>query len=132
LQRLAGDRLQLRIKRRADREPAFVKRVVAIAANQFAPDFLGKVLRGEQVGAGLARNVTPRGCAFASAPSSADIAVLDHAVDHPVAAFDRAFGMAEGMIIVGRLRKRCKIGGFGDGQLVDRFVEIGQRSPAMP
>jgi hypothetical protein len=37
--------------------------------------------------------------------------------------------MAEGVIIVGRLRKRCKIGGLGDGQLVDRLVEIGQRSP---
>ena len=56
-----------------------------------------------------------------------DEAVGRHLVDHPVAPLERTLVLAERMIIVRRLRQRGEIGGFRDGQLVDRLVEISER-----
>jgi hypothetical protein len=57
-----------------------------------------------------------------------DVAVLDHAVDDPVAALDEPASVAAERMIVGRtLRQRGEIGGLGDCQFGHRLVEIGER-----
>jgi hypothetical protein len=127
VQCLARQCLKLRIKRGADRQSALVQRVIAVAVDHFAAHFLGEILRSEKIGPTAARNDVERLGLGLSAVLKADIAVLDHTVDHPVAALDRAFGVPERMIIVRRLGKGRKIGGLRDGQLIDRFVEIGER-----
>src|SRR6476660_10011408 len=56
-----------------------------------------------------------------------DEAVLDHAVDHPVAALDRPLWKAERVVVARRLGKRGEIGAISDGEFVERFVPIGLR-----
>ncbi len=56
-----------------------------------------------------------------------DIAILDHAVDDPVAALDGAFALLEGMIIIRRLGQRGEIGGLGHRQFMHRLAIIVQR-----
>ena len=56
-----------------------------------------------------------------------DIAVIGHAIDDPVAALDGGLLLAEGMIVVGRLRQSREIRHLGDRQLVHRLAEIVQR-----
>ena len=48
-----------------------------------------------------------------------DVAVLDHAVDHPVAALDGGFRAAERMIVRRSLRQGGEIGGLGNRQFGD-------------
>jgi hypothetical protein len=97
-------------------KPALVKRVIAVAVDHFAAHFLGEILGSEKIGSTAARNDVERLGLGLSAILCADIAVLDHTVDHPVAALNRALGVAERMIIVRRLWQGRKIGGLRDGQ----------------
>ena len=54
-------------------------------------------------------------------------AVLDDAVDDPVAAGDGPIVELEGIVIARRLGKGCKIGAVGERQFVQRLVPIGLR-----
>ncbi len=56
-----------------------------------------------------------------------DEALFLHAGDHPVAARQRALAVAVGVIIVRALGQRREIGGLGDGQFVERLVEVVER-----
>ena len=94
LQRLAGDQLQLRIERGAHRQAALVERVLAVAGDDLAAHFLGEIFAGEQVGAGAARLDAERLGLGLLAFLARDVAVVDHLVDHPVAALDRAVGVS--------------------------------------
>ncbi len=53
--------------------------------------------------------------------------VLDHAIDHVVAAFDGAVALPIGIKIAGSLGQRREIGRFRHGQLMHGLVEIDQR-----
>ena len=69
------------------------------------------------------RHVEGRGAGFGGlAPR--DVALLLHARDHPVAPRNGAVMEAVGMVVVGALGKGREIGGFRDGQFVQRLVEI--------
>ena len=127
LQRLAGRDLDARVERGAHRKATFVKRVVAVALDDLAADFFGEVIRGEEIGAAVARGHAERLGFRLRAVALGDVAVLHHAVDDPVAALDGRFGAAEGMVVRRPLRQGCEIGGLGDGQLGDGLVEIGER-----
>lgn len=127
LQRLTGRDLQTRIERGANRQAALIERVVAVFLNDLPADFLGEEIGGEEMRAAAARVDTERLLLGFFAVGLGDVAVLDHAVDHPVAAFDGGFGLAERMVVGRSLRERCEIGGLGNGKLGYRLVEIGQR-----
>ncbi len=127
LHRLAGDELHLRVERRAHRQAALVKRVLAVARDDLAADFLGEVFAGEEVGAVAARLDAERLSLRLVGFLARDVAVLDHLVDDPVAALDRSLGVAERMVVRRRLGQRREVCGLSDGQLVDRFVVVGQR-----
>lgn len=55
LQRLAGIKLQLRVERRANGKPAFVKRVLSIAGDDVAADLFGEILAGKEIGSTATR-----------------------------------------------------------------------------
>ncbi len=127
MQRLAGEHLQLRIERGADREAALVKLLAPVHVDQVAPHLLGEEFGGEEVVAARARGYDERAVLRSLPVGGADVAVLDHAVDHPVPALDRAILMAEGIIVLRRFRQRREIGRLADGQLVDGLVEVVER-----
>ena len=56
-----------------------------------------------------------------------DVAVLQHAIEHPVAPLDRAVVMARRIIVVGRLGKRPEKGALGDVEISQRLAEIVER-----
>ena len=56
-----------------------------------------------------------------------DPAVFQQAVDHVIAALDRAVAVAHRMQRRGCLGQRRQIGGLRDREFVHRFVEIDQR-----
>src|SRR5262249_32442616 len=56
-----------------------------------------------------------------------DVAVLHHAIDHPVAALNCSLRKAERVVVARRLGKSGKIGAVGDGKLGQRLVTIGLR-----
>ena len=51
--------------------------------------------------------------------------VVGHAIQHPVAADLGGLGVAERVVVVGRLGQHGEEGGLGQGQLVERLVEVG-------
>ncbi len=116
-QRLVGDRLQLRIDRGADRQPAGVEALFAIALQQVAADLFGEIIGVHHLGLvapaqlhrlGLGRLVF----------LGRDEALIQHPVQHIVAPGE---GSA---VAAGCLGQCCEIGGFRDRQLVQRLVEI--------
>ncbi len=127
LERLAGRDLDARVERGAHRKAALIKGVVAVALDDLAADLLGEIFRGEEMGAALTRRHAERLRLGFRAVGLADIAVLDHAVDHPVAALERGVRVAEGMVVRGALRQGGEVGGLGDRQFRHRLVEIGER-----
>ena len=127
-QRLARHDLQLRIERGADRQAALVELLLAEHLGELAADLLGEIVGGEEVRQRAPRASTPSGSALAVlAFLGGDVAVLDHAVDHPVAALDGALRVAERVVVVRRLGQRGEIGRLGERQLVHRLVEIVER-----
>ena len=76
----------------------------------------------------VGRGVTASGSFFDFlAVLALEVIVLDHAVEHVVAALDRALALAERVIVVRPLRQRGEIGGFRRRQLMHRLVEVEQR-----
>ena len=136
-QRLARQALQVGIERGADGQAAVdaavagagalgaaVEPVLAELVGQRAPHFLGEVvgridLRAERADVDLER-LGLGGLRLLRR----DVAVLGHLVDDPVAP-DRGFlGLAEGMIVVGRLGQRGEIGGLLDRQVRQLLAEV--------
>ena len=127
-ERLAGHRLHLRIERGADRQAALVELLLAVALGDLAADLLGEVAGGDGVRARSTRGLTVSGSFLRLVGLLAlDVAVLDHAIDDPVAALERRLLLAERMVVVRRLRQRRQVGGLGERQLMDRLAEIVQR-----
>ena len=125
--RLAGQRLQFRIERGANRQTALVQLLLAIAIVDFATHFLGEILAGEDMRTGGTRGDRERRLLFLLAVVSLDVSVLDHAIDDVIAPLGRALALTERMQRRRRLRQRCKIGGFRHRQLMHRLVEIQKR-----
>ena len=124
---LARHHLQLWIERGPDRQSAFVEFLFAIAFEDVATDFLGKIFTGEDM-----RSVGPVGddqriLAGLVGLGLLDPAVFQQAIDHVVAAFDGAVAVAHRMQRARRLRHRRQIGRFRDREVVHRLVEIDQR-----
>ena len=88
-QSLARDLLQARVERRAHREAAAIELVLAEDVDDVAAHFLGEEFRRGEPRAGLAHLHAERLGLGLLAVLLGDEAVLDHAVDHPVAALDR-------------------------------------------
>ena len=112
---------------RANRKTALIEFLFAVTIAEFAADLLGEKAGGECVGRQHPRiDAELLGLGFL-AVLARDVAVLDHAVDDPIAPLDRPFVLQERMIIVRRLRQGGEIGGLRDRQLMHRLVEIVQR-----
>lgn len=126
LKRLARLHLDLRIERGANRKAAFKKRLLAVFLDDLAADFLGEIVRREDMRAATAQIDAKRLLLCVLGIADRDVAVLGHAVDHPVAAFQRSLLAADRMVVGRALRQRCEIGGFRNRQFRDRFVEIGE------
>ena len=124
---LSRDLLQARIERRAHGEAAAIEFVLAEEIDDVATHFLGEELRRGEPSAGLAHLHAERLGLCLFGVLFGDKAVLDHAVDHPVAAGDGALRKAERIIVTRRLGQRGEIGAVGDRQLVQRLVPIGLR-----
>ncbi len=124
---LARQHLHLRIERGAHREPALVELLLSVIFEQVAANLLGEVFGGEDVGAGRPHRDVERLLLGLLAGVGGNEAVLDHAIDHVVAARDRFVAVAERIVVVRALGQRGEIGRLGDRQLVHRLVEIEQR-----
>ncbi len=127
LQRLARGDLHLRIERGAHGKPAFEQRVLAVFLDDLPAHFLGEVIRREEMRPAATHADAERLLLGFLAIGMRHIAVLDHAIDDPVAPLQGGSLAAERMVIGRPLRQRGEIGGFGNGQFGDRLVEIGQR-----
>ena len=88
-QSLAGDLLQPGVERRAHREAAAIELVLTEDVDDVAAHFLGEEFRCGESRASLAHLHAERLGLGRLALLLGDEAVLDHAVDHPVAALDR-------------------------------------------
>ena len=124
---LARFHLNFRVERGAHRQAAFVQLLLAVALEDVAADFLGKIFAGEDVRAVGAIGHDQRILARLVGVGLLDPAVFQQAVDHIVAALDRAVMVADRMQRCRRLRQRGQVGGFRDREFVDRLVEIDQR-----
>ena len=124
---LARQHLHLGIERGAHGEPALVELLLPVILEDVAPHLLGEIFGRESVGSGRPHGDAERLLLGFVAGFGGDVAVLDHAVDHVVAARDRLVAAAERIVIVRTLGQRGEVGGLGDRQLVDRLVEIEQR-----
>ena len=80
------------------------------------------------MGAGRPRCHGERGLLRGLAVGGLDVAVLHHAVDHPVAPLDGAVALAERVQVGRRLGQRRQIRDLGYVQFVHRLVEIDERS----
>jgi hypothetical protein len=129
-QRLARHHLQLRIKRRTDRETALVQLLLTVALEDLAPHFLGEVFAGEHVRSILLASRDQRLLARLVGVGLLDPAVFHEAIDDVVAALDRALAVAHRVQRRRRLRQCREIGRFRDAQFVDRLVEIDERGGA--
>ena len=122
-ERTVGDRLERRIDRRADRKTALVERVIAVARLQPAPHLLGEV-RCLDEGLGRARPGAERRLRRFLGIGSADRAVRDHLVQHPVAPGHRGLVLAHRVIVVRRLGQGRQIGDLFEREVVERAVEV--------
>ena len=123
----AGDLLQFGVERRAHRKATAIELVFAEEIDDVAAHFLGEEFREGEPRASLAHLHAERLGLGLFGILSGDKAVLDHAIDHPVAALDRPFRKAERVVVARRLGKRGEIGAISDGEFVERFVPIGLR-----
>ena len=124
-QRLARGLLQPWIERGAHGETAAVKLVLAEAVENLAADFLGEILRSEDLGPALALDDAKRLSLGGFALFLGGEAVLDDMVDDPVAASYGAVREFERVVIARRLGQGRKIGAIGKGQFVESLVPIG-------
>ena len=126
-QGLAGDDLQLRIERRADRQSAGIELVLAVELEHLAARLLGEGFGGEELRAGRPRVGGERLRLERLLVLGRDVAVLRHAGEHPVTPLDRFIVLLDRMIVVGAFRQCREIGHLVEGELVQRFAEVVQR-----
>src|ERR1700730_3459435 len=81
--------LHFRIERAANRKTPFIKFLFAVTLAEFPADLLGEKAGGESIGREDARIDAERLGLGLFAILARDIAVFDHAVDHPIAPFAR-------------------------------------------
>src|SRR5262249_32277077 len=125
--RPARQHLQLGIKRGSNRKPALVEFLFAVLLIKIATHFLGEIFGRENVSAGRANGDLQRILLGFFSLGGGDVAVLRHAIDYIIAAAHGGVVPAEWVVVVRPLRQSGKISGFGNRQLVHRFVEIQQR-----
>ena len=123
-QRLARDALQPRVERGAHRQAAAIQLVLAEAVENLAAHLLGEIFGGEDLRSGLPLDDAERLRLGGLALVLGGKAVLDDAVDHPVAAGHGPVGIFERIVVARRLGQRRKIGAIGERQLVQRLVPI--------
>src|SRR5829696_6381732 len=93
-ERLAGHRLHLRIEGGAHRQAALVELLLAVALGDLAPDLLGEVARGDGVRGDHPRADGERLLLRLVGLIALDVAVIDHAIEHPVPALERRLLLA--------------------------------------
>jgi hypothetical protein len=126
-QSLTGQHLVLGIERGAHRKAAGIELLLAIDLLHFPAHLLGEGFGREQSRPHRTRRDLERHGRGLGMFGLADEAVFEHAVEHPVAALERALGMAIWMIVVGRLGQRGEIGHFDQAQLVEGLAEVVER-----
>ncbi len=111
---------------------AAIEPVLAVHFNEPAPHLLGKVvgridLRAERT------DVDLEGLGFCNPRLlGADVAVLGHLIEDPIAPLGGLLRLAEGMVVVGRLRQRGEIRGLLEFQLGELLAEIVERRGSNP
>ncbi len=124
---LAGSALQRWIERGAHRQTAAVKPILAVKIDDLATHLLGEKLRGEDLGPGGALSDAEwRGLRLLAFIGGGE-AILDDAVDDPVAARDGAIGEFERIVVARRLGQRGEIGAVSKREFAQRLVPIGLR-----
>ncbi len=124
-QRHLGCGLKRGVQAGANDEAAALRLVLPEAGEEFAAHILGEMAaHGQHFGA--AQRAGQDGlCAGGDGLLRGNHALLQHAIQHPVAANARLFGEAQRVVVVGRLGQGGQEGHLGNGQLVQRLVEIG-------
>ncbi len=125
-QRSLREALQAAVQRGPHREAAAVEVVVAIEIGQFAPHFLDEVVGIGGGGAGGVAHHQVGGLRL-TLLLGRDVTVLAHLLNDPVPPLDRRFLAPGRVVVVGRLGQRGEVGRLGDGQFVERLVEIVER-----
>src|SRR5262249_32677231 len=126
-ERFAGHGLQPRIERGADREPSAIELVLAEVIEHLAAHFLGEVLGGEDLGTARALDDAKRLSLGGLALLLGGKAILDNAIDDPVASGDGTVGKLEWIVVARPLGQRGKIGAISQRQLIQGLVPIGLR-----
>ena len=91
---LARHDLHFRIERRPDRQSAFVEFLFAVTLKNIAPDFLGKILAGENVRAIAAVGDDKRILARLVGIGLLDPAIFQQAIDHVITPLDGTIAVA--------------------------------------
>ena len=125
-QGLLGDRLQRRRQRGPDRQAALVEERLAVLLDQGPADLLGEIVRGHDLGR---RPVAHHQRLGHGAPGvgAVDEAEIEHPPDHPVAARLGRLGLAARIVPGGRLGQAGQERRLGDGELIQRLVEVVER-----
>ena len=129
-QRLPRQRLNLWIERCSDGQTAFVELFFAVKIKQFTPNLLGEIARHVSVWREHARVDAKRLRLGLGSIRGRNESVGYQSVDHVISPLDGAITVQERVIVVRPFRQGGEIGRLGDGQLVDRFVEIIERGGA--
>jgi hypothetical protein len=125
-QRAVGELLQARIEGGAHRQAATVELVLAEAREQVAAHFLGEVVCADHVARPALADLQRLGACLLEFLTG-DVAVLEHASEHPVAPRDRGVVVAHRMVVARPLGQRREIGDLGQRQVVERTVEVVER-----
>ena len=124
-QRAFGESLQPRIQRCAHRQTAFVQPFLAKLFDQFAPHFLQEIASLDDQCCGPRHHLEFFGHRLPGR-FVIDIILFQHAADDPIAPCHRRVVLADGMVVIRRFRQGGQIGSLGDGQFIQRFIEIIQ------
>ena len=128
-ERLVGQGLQARRKRRAHRQASAKERLAPIEFRDAAAHLFGKIGRDSLVRR-LARRNNALNERLGSGPPlliGRDESDSAHSLENPVAAIARALPVPDGMIIARPLRKRGEIGHFGKSEIAQILPEIVER-----
>ncbi|GJE73413.1 hypothetical protein CHKEEEPN_4978 [Methylorubrum podarium] len=126
-ERLARQRLHLRVEGGAHREAALVELALAVALGDLAADLFREVVGVGRVREGDARVDAERLLLGLRRLLGGDVAVLGHQADDLVAARQRLLRPPVGVVVVRPLRQGREIGRLVDRQLVDGFSEVVER-----
>ncbi len=123
-QRQFGLGLESRIKAGAHGQPALRGLIGAKTIDQLAANILGEVVRpGNGLGAAEFGDLHRQPLGLLGGLGGHGV-VVHHAVEHPVATVARGVGEFERVVVVGGFwqgRQECRV---GEGQLIERLVEI--------